>query len=506
MYDADVIIIGSGLGGLVAGSKLGRAGKKVLVIEQHKIPGGCATTFKRKNCRVEVGLNAMGGLDKDDIKQKIFSDLEIFNNVEFVPIPDFFAYDSSDGQITIPNNAKNAVKQLTAAFPDEARGIQKFFTTISGIRSEINRYCSLKPINRKLVFPIMPFVYPYIFFNMLKTVGSLLDSCFKSERLKSALVANMSFYHDDPYTMSLLYFSAAQGEFFQGSWFIRGGSQKLSDYLVQDIIAHGGNVLCNHKVSRILVNGGKASGVQYHPKSNPDDLLTARAGTIVANAAVPQVAESLLDRESAGKLLKQIRDKQNSCSFTLVFLRFKRPVKDLGNTNYMHFVNSNQAFRAKDWKQLHTQDYKLRPFYFCDYSQIEAGLTPDGKGQGVISMTDYLANWENLSKQEYKEKKEEVAHLFINRLENLIPGIKQEIECYEVATPKTIQRFILTPEGSVYGFAQTVKQAVPFRLSVKSPVKNLFFASAWVFPGGGFTGAIISGYTCARTILLSKVV
>jgi len=108
--------------------------------------------------------------------------------------------------------------------------------------------------------------------------------------------------------------------------------------------------------------------------------------------------------------------------------------------------------------------------------------------------------WDQLSKEDYKKKKHEVAQIFFSRLEKLIPGITDEIEYYEVGTPKTIQRFTLNPEGSVYGFAQIPKQAGIFRLPNKSPIKNLYFASAWTNPGGGFTGAILSGWFCANEV------
>jgi phytoene dehydrogenase-like protein len=139
-----------------------------------------------------------------------------------------------------------------------------------------------------------------------------------------------------------------------------------------------------------------------------------------------------------------------------------------------------------------------------DYSQIDSQLAPQGKGFGVICTFDYLSDWENLSKEEYKTKKEEVARILTERLNKVIPGIKDEIEYCEVATPKTIKRYTLNPEGTVYGFAQIPKQAGRKRIRQKSPIDNLYFASAWTFPAGGFTGAILSGYRCAEEILDKK--
>jgi phytoene dehydrogenase-like protein len=106
-----------------------------------------------------------------------------------------------------------------------------------------------------------------------------------------------------------------------------------------------------------------------------------------------------------------------------------------------------------------------------------------------------------LTRAEYKKRKEEICQILIGRLEEFLPGIRNEIEYYELGTAKTVERFTLNPGGSPNGFAQTLKQSGLKRIGIKSPVKGLYFASAWTFPGGGFTGAIISGYLCALKIL-----
>ena len=90
----DIIIIGGGLGGLTAGAKLAREGKTVLLIEQHDKPGGCATTFKRGDFTLEVGLHEMDGPSPGDMKSKIFSELDVFGNIEFIRVPEFYHFAS----------------------------------------------------------------------------------------------------------------------------------------------------------------------------------------------------------------------------------------------------------------------------------------------------------------------------------------------------------------------------------------------------------------------------
>ncbi|MCI5122720.1 MAG: FAD-binding protein, partial [Candidatus Electrothrix sp. AUS4] len=137
MKQYDVIIIGSGLGGLTAGAKLAKEGKKVFLIEQHSVPGGCATTFKRKDYTMEVGLHAIDGLDKQDPKKKIFDDLGVFDNVQFIKTDALYRIRNERFDTVIPSSTQNAIESLTEKYPEESIGIKKFYKTICAIRKEI---------------------------------------------------------------------------------------------------------------------------------------------------------------------------------------------------------------------------------------------------------------------------------------------------------------------------------------------------------------------------------
>lgn len=184
-----------------------------------------------------------------------------------------------------------------------------------------------------------------------------------------------------------------------------------------------------------------------------------------------------------------------------VYLGFKKPPKELGNNYYSTFVCDESVSAQADVAEGIGADFSKRTFVFVDYGQIDSRLAPEGKALGVICFMDYLSDWENLPEDEYKAKKEEVTQIFIDRLDKLIPGIKEEIEYYEMGTPKTIKRYTLNPGGAAYGFAQIPEQAGRKRIPQKSPIDNLYFASAWTMLGHGFTGAILGDYFCAEQLL-----
>jgi phytoene dehydrogenase-like protein len=106
-----------------------------------------------------------------------------------------------------------------------------------------------------------------------------------------------------------------------------------------------------------------------------------------------------------------------------------------------------------------------------------------------------------MERKEYIARKEQVSAVFTERLEKLIPGIKDIIEYCEVGTSATVRRYTLNPGGAVYGFAQTPSRKV---FDSFKTLDNLHFASAWGKTGGGFSGAIFGGYMCAFNILRKK--
>ncbi len=213
---------------------------------------------------------------------------------------------------------------------------------------------------------------------------------------------------------------------------------------------------------------------------------------------------NLLSSDEAAVLKAETMNLKIACSLFSIYIGFKKPIKEIGNKYYSTFILDSEVKNQTDLANCMKGDLSSRNFAFVDYSQIDSQLVPKGKGVGSICTTDYTSDWENLTKEEYNKKKEAVAQIYFDKLEKVIPGIKQEIDYYEVATPKTIERYTLNPQGSIYGYAQTPEQAVPNRVKQKSSIENLYFASAWTFPGGGFTGAILSGYLCAIGILYDK--
>ncbi len=287
----DVIIIGAGLGGLTAGAKLAREGKKVLLLEQHDRPGGCATTFKRRDFTMEVGLHEMDGLHPGDMKNKVFNDLGISDRVEFLEVPEFYRFINERCDLVIPHDPEEAKQILKKAFPDEAQGMDAYFHHVLNSKKIMIEYRNQPE----------------------KSVGQFLDEIISNEDLKLVLLGNLGYFHDDPYTLSWLYYLTAQGSYYGGrANYIKGGSQQLSNALMEIIREYGGIVKLNYLVTSIDYEGKKPSGVTYLGIRGRDrGSYSDQADEIIVNAAVPNLAESLLSK-SDGKFFQNRSSKTTS--------------------------------------------------------------------------------------------------------------------------------------------------------------------------------------------------
>jgi len=476
----DVIIIGAGLGGLTAGAKLAREGKRVLLLEQHSQPGGCATTFKRGDFILEVGLHEMDGPSPRDMKTRIFNELEVSGNIEFIKVPEFYHFINDKISLTIPHDPEEAKRILKKAFPAEPEGIDGYFNQILNPKRMAAENETHKDIS----------------------LGEFLDSIINDEDLKLVLLGNLGYFHDDPYSISLTYYSVAQGSYYNGgASFIKGGSQRLSDHLAEYINNHGGEVKLNHIATGFIIDKRRLAGVEYRKKrGSSSETISAFANEIIANAAMPNIAELLPD-DYKQKLVSIMGNQKPGASLLTIYLGFKCNLRNLGNHHYSTFVFDSSIKNQADIVKNNRGDFANRSFTFIDYGRIDSGLAPDGKSVGAICCIDYLSDWESLSDKDYKTRKEAVTKLFIARLEKLIPGITGEIEYYEAGTSATIKRYTLNPGGAVYGFAQ-----IPGKQTIDTSdiFDNLHFASAWGKTGGGFSGAIYSGFLCAYNILRKR--
>lgn len=480
-----VIIVGAGLGGLTAGALLAKQGFKVTVLEQHAIVGGCATTFRRGHFRCETSLHEMDNLYKDPIKREIFESLGVYDYVKFVQTDEFFRLKTDHIDFTMPHDRDQAIEKLNYYYPNEAKAIQKYFDLI---RLVAESFYTLQKLTWWQYLTSIPAILTVLRYKNC-SVKRMMDTLFTNEEVKLILNANVSYYHNKISDFSFLMHCVAQDSYYQGgSWYIFGGSQILSDYLASIIQKHGGEIITKAQVVELQSHKKRIHSVKYRHHNNH---YTITSDYVISNIA-PQMVYRLanIDYKETNEV---------STSYCVIYIGFSINLKKhYGKKAYSQFYV--HADTIDDYDVLNEKKITDRGFVFVDYSQINSGLCFEENSFGAICVTDSLVDWEHLDEQVYQYRKKEVFEHFIDRLETEYPDIRNYILFSEVGTPRTIKRYIKTPEGTANGFAPTAKQFFKIPQIRSSRLSNLFCTGSWVL-SGGFSPSIISGKMCSDAIV-----
>jgi prolycopene isomerase len=172
-----------------------------------------------------------------------------------------------------------------------------------------------------------------------------------------------------------------------------------------------------------------------------------------------------------------------------------------------HEMVINESYdQDENFEYVYNADPTKTPMLIANYSIVDPTVAPEGKN--VISMATYLPlDWEDSWKwndepySNYLSFRQGVAQVYIDRMEEYLPGLNDHIEVLEIGTPSTNYAFTRNPKGAVYGWRNTPEQGTMRRLKAQTPIDNLILAGAWTFPGGGQATVIDSGCAAADTIL-----
>lgn len=497
---SDVVVAGAGLGGLFAAAKLAKEGKKVVLIEKHTIPGGYASTFKRKGFTFESSLHALDGFfAPNSERHTLFEEFGLMSNLNFFPLPELYALESNNFDITIPASYDEAYANLIEKFPEEKEGIDTYFRTVRKVYKQTMLFTNLGWI-KFLILPVLILLCKDLIASLRKSLGSFLDSITENEDLKIALAANTHYYHDNPYNYGFVHYCVAQGSYFSGgAAFLTNGSYAISAYMAKYIKDHGGTILYSSEVTDITLSEKKVHSVSYKDLSTRE-IKTIETSVVVANLPFP-ILLNTLPKAVTADFNSKYKTFNKSNSLFSVYFGLKKPLSELGSDKYTlmllpkKFGKLEQMFTINE-----TTDYGERIIDLTDYSILDE-YRVDDKPICTAVVIDSIEKWENLSPEEYKALKEKHTQEIIDKLEERYPGFRDNMVYYEAATPKTFERYTSNPGGAIYGFSQDMKQVGPQRPQCKTNIEGLYLASAWNAPGGGMAPVSKAGYKAAEQIL-----
>ncbi|HBY59118.1 MAG TPA: NAD(P)/FAD-dependent oxidoreductase [Solibacterales bacterium] len=453
----DAIVIGSGMGGLTFASLYSQlAGKRVLLLERHYVPGGFTHSFERKGFRWDVGLHYVGSM-KSGTQPRQLMDLVTGGQLDWQALPDGFdVHHFPSLQMTTFSDPNRSKASLCERFPQEVPAIDKYFRDVAATAKAMGVQIWSWSLPGWISTPLR-WLAPRATKLSTTTVADYLAQNFQNPQLRALLTSHWGDYGLVPEHASFATHALITASYFGGAYYPVGGAERIAECAVEVIRKHGGDCLTSANVDRILVESGAAVGVVAGG-------CEFRAPIVVSNAGAAKTFELL------SKALPDLTSTRGTAVVTL-YLGLKGSPLALGMKGENHWIH--KSFEHRVGAELSSA--------FVSFGSLNHPGIKKHTAQ-VMSVVDPSlfepwngTQWKKRG-EDYEALKRSLSEQLIALAEQAVPGLRDHIEYCELSTPLTTQHF--TGSSAIYGSPGSVERFRKRKPTVRTGVTNLLLAGA----------------------------
>jgi phytoene dehydrogenase-like protein len=489
----NIVIIGSGIGGLTAGNLLAKKGHKVTILEAHSSPGGYTAGFRRNGFYFESGTL---GFESSAQVFRVMKEIGVYDKVGFVRQKMGIVAGEMNGVCSSYGDFKRLAYD---AYPREREKLDRYFGEADKMIRLMFAVMAPRGLAGYLAYPVQLARFLTMFRKYSKiTVTDFTAECFGTGT--SLYRQFKDFGYPD---MSAALIGPALASFLDDYWTVKKGFQAWADALADNFRSLGGDLKLGTRVDRVVTKDRAAAGVESRGTFYPADW-------VISAADYKKTFLEWLDDKSLlpDGLSEKISRTAVSEGIVTAYLGLAMPPAELNKWMKAPHVSYRDLLADADFRHGGNDPDYFQKASAGLYSPSlhDASLAPEGKSSlmiQVVAPTHWLDNWGGGDKQKYRELKERVKQTLIAKASAVIPGLADRLEFSDLATPLTYERYTGNTDGATSAWSWNPKNKFyknSISITIDTPIRNLLIGSCWSCQIGGVPSAVSAAHKCARRI------